>query len=149
MKFLSISLLAAVLAAPFASPALAAQPVKPLVDSAWLKANLKKTDLVVLSTRLRTSRAVYERGHIPGAIFTHYGKDGWRARTKEGVVGMLPPVPVLEKLIGSLGIGNNSHVVLVPAGASSLDMGTATRIYWALKVLAHDKVSILDGGWKA
>ncbi len=26
-------------------------------------------------------------------------------------------------------------------------MGAATRIYWTFKVLGHDKMSILDGGW--
>lgn len=61
---------------------------------------------------------------------------------------MLPPVPALEKLIGSLGIGNDTHVVQVPTGASSLDMGAATQIYRTFKVLGHDRVSILGGGWK-
>jgi thiosulfate/3-mercaptopyruvate sulfurtransferase len=28
-------------------------------------------------------------------------------------------------------------------------MGGATRTYWTFKVLGHDNVSILDGGWKA
>ena len=40
-------------------------------------------------------------------------------------------------------------MVLVPGGYSSGDMGIATRIYWTFKVLGHDAVSILDGGFLA
>lgn len=131
-----------------AGPA-AAQGVQPLVDTGWLKVNLGKPGLKVLSARLRVARTVYEKGHIPTAVYTDYAKDGWRTKSKDGVPAMLAPVAKLEKLIGSLGIGNDSHVVIVPTGATAIDMGTATRIYWTFKVLGHDKVSILDGGWRA
>jgi thiosulfate/3-mercaptopyruvate sulfurtransferase len=124
-----------------------AQDTKPLVDAAWLKANLGKPGIVVLSARLRVPKAVYEKAHIPGAVYTDYVKGGWRAKNESGTPAMLAPVPKLEKLIGSLGIGNDSHVVIVPQGKNAADMGAATRIYWTMKVLGHDKVSILDGGW--
>ncbi len=52
-------------------------------------------------------------------------------------------------MIGGLGIGNQSHVVVVANGTSALAMGTATRIYWTFKVLGHDAVSVLDGGLAA
>ncbi len=60
---------------------------------------------------------------------------------------MLTSVEQISNLIGSLGIGNQDHVVLIPYGTSSSKMGTATRIYWTFKVLGHDKVSILTAGW--
>lgn len=121
----------------------------PLVDAAWLQANLKNTDIVVLDIRNRIdggSRQVFEAGHIPGAVYSDYGTAGWRA-ARNGVPGMLPPVADLEKLIGGLGIGNGSHVVIVPGGVSAVDYGSATRVYWTFKVLGHDAVSILDGGY--
>ena len=133
-------------AAILSLPAQADEP-KPLVDAAWLKANLGKPGIVVLSARLRVPKAVYEKAHIPGAVYTDYVKGGWRAKNESGTPAMLAPVPKLEKLIGSLGIGNDSHVVIVPQGENAADMGAATRIYWTMKVLGHDKVSILDGGW--
>ncbi len=122
----------------------------PLVDAAWLEANLKTPNLVVLDIRNSIdggSREVFEAGHIPGAVYSNYGTGGWRT-AKNGVPGMLPPVADLEKLIGGLGIGNASHVVIVPGGVSALDYGSATRVYWTFKVLGHDAVSILDGGYK-
>lgn len=130
----------------FATSALA-QDVKPLVNAAWLKDNLGKPGIVVLSARMGVPKAVYERGHIPGAVYTDYAKAGWRVKDKDGTPGMLAPVAKLEKLVGSLGIGNDSHVVIVPQGQNSVDVGAATRIYWTMKVLGHDKVSILNGGW--
>ncbi|MGE3246037.1 MAG: sulfurtransferase [Beijerinckiaceae bacterium] len=124
-----------------------AQDIRPLVDAGWLKANLNKPGMTILSARQNVSKAVFEKGHIPGAVYTDYAKGGWRAKDKNGVPSMLAPVDKLEKLIGSLGIGNATHVVIVPQGKDAADMGAATRIYWTMKVLGHDKVSILDGGW--
>ncbi|MDH4247907.1 MAG: rhodanese-like domain-containing protein, partial [Deltaproteobacteria bacterium] len=84
----------------------------------------------------------------PCAIQTDYAKDGWRV-DRNGVVEVIPPTPDLEKLIGGLGIGNASHVVLVAPGSSAADMGGATRVFWTFTVLGHDKVSILNGGFAA
>jgi len=122
----------------------------PLVDAAWLQDRLGRPDLVILDIRNKIdggSREVFEAGHIPGAVYSDYGTGGWRT-TQNGVPGMLPPVADLEKLVGGLGIGNGSHVVIVPGGVSALDYGSATRVYWTFKVLGHDAVSILDGGYK-
>ncbi|MDP4593297.1 MAG: sulfurtransferase [Beijerinckiaceae bacterium] len=140
---------ALVVASPVSLAPVFAQAVTPLVDSAWLKQHLSTPGVVVLSARLRAPRSVYEKGHIPGAVYTDYAKDGWRAKDKSGVPAMLASVAKLETLIGSLGISNASHVVIAPAGMNALDMGAATRLYWTFKVLGHDKVSILDGGWVA
>ena len=121
---------------------------EPLVDIAWVKANLGKPGIVFLDVTSGGGRSKndFAQAHLPGAVFTDYGKDGWRVKTKEGVAGMMGPVDKLETLIGSLGIDNKTHVVLVPMGQSAQEMGTATRIYWTFKVLGHDEVSILDGG---
>jgi thiosulfate/3-mercaptopyruvate sulfurtransferase len=123
----------------------------PLVDVAWLKANLGKPGFVLLDVRSGAgkTKADYLAGHVPGAIFTDYAKDGWREKNKAGVDGMLPPPDKLEKLIGSLGIDNATHVVLIPEGRNAQDVGAATRLYWTFKVMGHDRVSILDGGYSA
>ncbi len=129
----------------------AAASAQPLVDVNWVKANSCKPGVVVLDIRNKLdghSRTDYLRGHIPCAVYSDYLKGGWRSKV-DGVVGQLSPVPKLEKLIGGLGIGNDSHVVIYSAGTNALDMGSATRVYWTLKVLGHDQVSILNGGYAA
>lgn len=125
-----------------AIPALAADP---LVDVAWLKANHGKPGVTVLD--LRPAKQAYLAGHVPGAIFTDYAKDGWREKNAAGIEGMLPAPEKLATLIGSLGIDNSTLVILVPEGRNAADMGVVTRVYWTLKVLGHDQVSILDGGF--
>lgn len=144
--------LAITLALVLAGLAGAARAAEPLVDVAWVKANLGAPGVVFLDVRGPlggASKAHYLQAHIPGAIYSDYLKDGWRTKDKNGTVGMLPPAERLEKLIGGLGVGNDSHVVVVANGTSALDMGTATRIYWTFKVLGHDGVSVLDGGMAA
>lgn len=139
----SISMLLLALAG---GPLLAAEP---LVDGDWLEANLDNPNVVVLDIRNKIdkgSKEVYEAGHIPGAVYSNYIDDGWRVKQGE-VVGMLPEIADLEQLVGGLGIGNDNHVVIVPAGVSAPDYGSATRIYWTFKVIGHDAVSILDGGY--
>ena len=126
---------------------LAATPARangPLVDVAWLKANLGKPGFVVID--LRPAQTLYLAGHIPGAVYTDYARGGWREKDKNGIEGMLPETPRVEKLIGNLGIDNATHVVIVPEGRNAADMGSATRVYWTFKVMGHDRISILDGG---
>ncbi|MCL4747209.1 MAG: sulfurtransferase [Burkholderiaceae bacterium] len=122
----------------------AALAADPLVNVDWVKANLEKPGIVMVDFRPATE---YLRGHIPGAVNSNYGKDGWREERADKVPDVLPAkLEPLAAMIGKLGIDNSTHVVLVPPGASSTDMGIGTRVYWTMKVLGHDNVSILDGG---
>lgn len=128
-----------------------AMAVEPLVDVAWIKANSCNDGVRVLDVRNPIdggSKTDYLRGHIPCAVHTDYLKGGWRTKVKE-VPGQLPPTDKIAKLIGDLGIDNNTHVVVYHAGKNALDLGSATRVYWTFKVLGHDKVSILNGGLAA
>ncbi len=127
----------------------------PLVDAGWLNANLDQDNLIVLDVRSGIDnggdRSSFRKAHIPGSIYSSYTGDGWR-ESRDGVAGLLPPVPSLERLIGSLGISNEDTVVIVPAGTGATDFGSAARVYWTFRVLGHDAVTILNGGfagWKA
>ena len=124
---------------------------EPLVDTKWLNDNLKNKEVFVLDIRNKIDKGSYEtftQGHIPGSIHSDYLQDGWRTEV-DGIIGQLPPVKDLELLIGSLGIGNKNHVIVVYGGVSSSDFGSASRVYWTFKTLGHDEVSILNGGYKA
>jgi thiosulfate/3-mercaptopyruvate sulfurtransferase len=124
----------------------AAWAAEPLVDVKWAVANIGKPGIVFVDLQ---SGKDYMDAHIPGAVNSNYGKDGWRAERKaDKVPDMLPEdLGPLATMIGTkLGIDNNTHVVLVPQGNNALDVGQATRIYWTFKVLGHDNVSILNGG---
>jgi thiosulfate/3-mercaptopyruvate sulfurtransferase len=133
----------------WASMAHAATP--PLVDVLWIKDNSCKPGIVVLDIRnaiTGDSVESYKRGHIPCAVYSDYIKDNWRVEIK-GVPGQIPSVKQMEALIGGLGIDNDSYVVIYTEGRDATDMASAARVYWTFKVLGHDKVSILDGGYAA
>jgi thiosulfate/3-mercaptopyruvate sulfurtransferase len=141
--------LALVLAAPAA-----AADTQPLVSAAWLNGHLRDANLVVLDIRSAIDGSkpeTFAQAHIPGAAHSDYDKAGWRVN-RNNVPFMVPTTPELEKLIGDLGIDENSHVVVVPAGVNVLDFGSAARTYWTLKYAGVGNVSILDGGlaaWKS
>jgi thiosulfate/3-mercaptopyruvate sulfurtransferase len=125
--------------------------VDPLVSVEWLSQHLRDPGLVVLDIRSAIDGGgaeTYAQGHIPGAIHSDYDKAGWRT-TRNGLPYMLPSVAQLEKLIGELGIDEESRVVVVPAGVSVTDFGSAARVYWTLKVAGVPNVAILDGGLAA
>lgn len=114
---------------------------QPLVTPEWLQSNKAHTELVILDLQPAQS---YQRYHIPGAVNTNYAD--WRRPSKARAAQVMTPAAELEKLIGELGISNDSHVILVTTGQSAGEIASAARIYWSFKVLGHDAVSILDGG---
>lgn len=141
------------LALVLAGPAMAAD-AQPLVTPEWLNSHRSEPNLVVLDIRSAIDGSqpeAFAEGHIPGAVHSDYDKAGWRV-TRNNVPFMVPTTAELEKLIGELGIDEDSHVVVVPAGVNVLDFGSAARTYWTLKYAGVGKVSVLDGGltaWKA
>lgn len=128
-----------------------ARSLEPLVSVDWLEDELGKDNLVVVDIRSDIDggdREAFEEAHIPGAVYSNYVNAGWR-QNEDGVPGKLPPEDDVAELIGSLGIDNDTDVVIVPAGVGSTDFGSAARIYWTFKVMGHDRVAILNGGHQA
>lgn len=114
---------------------------QPLVTPGWVYNNPDKAQMVILDLQ---DVKTYKLYHIPGAVNSSY--DDWQGESAKKIPHQMPPTSQLEKLIGSLGIDNNTHVVLVTTGINAEEMACATRVYWTFKVLGHDLVSILDGG---
>lgn len=141
----------AVLAAGFSAPALADAPeVTPLVSTSWLQDNLDNDQLLIIDTRSKISKSGkedYLKGHIPGAIWSEY--PGYWRTERDGVEGVLPSIDKMEAVLSELGVSDEKSVVIVPHGKSSLEFGSAARIYWTFKYLGHKNVAILDGGQAA
>jgi thiosulfate/3-mercaptopyruvate sulfurtransferase len=91
-------------------------------------------------------KQTFEAGHIPGADFLNLQGE-FSDQTTE-LHFMMPPVAQLEAAFGRHGVGADSQVVLYSIGSAMW----ATRLWWMLKSLGFDHVSVLDGGldkWKA
>lgn len=144
-------LVVAVLLLGGASTATASPPPGPLVEVAWLEQHLHDEGLAILDIRSEVddgNEVPFTDGHIPGSVHSSYTRGGWRV-DRAGISKMLPPVEDLEQRIGGLGIGNDTTVIIVPAGTGQSDFGSAARVYWTFKVLGHDRVAILNGGYRA
>lgn len=87
----------------------------------------------------------YRAGHIPGARFLHLDVD--LSGPKTGLTGRHPlPHPATFCLrLGALGIGNDTQVVAYDETGGIY----ASRLWWMLRWVGHDKVAVLDGGWQA
>jgi thiosulfate/3-mercaptopyruvate sulfurtransferase len=123
--------------------------IHPLVDTSWVKERLSSDNLVLIDLRSEIDGGNYEtwlEGHVPGSIYSNYLTAGWRVG-RDGVVGLLPSEDDFSRLAQTLGVSQDSHVVLIPAGVNSTDFGSAARAYWTFKVFGHKAVSILNGGY--
>ncbi len=124
-------------------------PVSGLIAPETLHEALGDAGLVIIDIRSTAEGGLpaFEAGHVPGAAYSDYAADGWRAKVGNAP-GMLPPLDHLAELAGRLGILPASHVVIVPAGLSVTDLAAAARVYWTLKLIGHGQQAILDGGFK-
>ena len=88
----------------------------------------------------------HEDRHIPGAVYAHLDNDLSSPQIK-GVTGRhpLPDVLKFNAFLGSIGLKSDNHVVVYDQGHS----GFAARMWWLLKWIGHENVSVLDGGMKA
>ena len=130
---------------------MAVEDPKTLVSTAWLAAHLKDPDLRVLDgswylpTMQRNARAEYEAAHIPGARF--FDIDDISDHRSQ-LPHMVPPVEKFLSRMRAMGVGDG-HQVVVYDGAG---LFSAARVWWLLKLMGHDDVAVLDGGfpkWKA
>lgn len=121
--------------------------MKGLISAAALEALVAGGNACLVDIRLPTDggRPAFIEGHVPGAVFSDYGADGWRQREGQ-VPGLLPPPDHLSALFARLGITPGRPVVLIPLGRNANDFAAAARAYWTLKLAGHRDLAILDGG---
>jgi thiosulfate/3-mercaptopyruvate sulfurtransferase len=125
---------------PQASPA---PPTGPgaLVDAAWLRDHAGDPSLVIVAFG---PAAEAEEPRIPGALPVDWPELELADSTETAITAWHGTV---MGLIGDVGITADSDVVVY-------DNGTlfAARLWWILRYLGHERVTILDGGlpaWQA
>jgi thiosulfate/3-mercaptopyruvate sulfurtransferase len=115
-----------------------------LASTDWLAAHLDDPGVRILDGRdaFTGGEPDYVAGHIPGAVYV----DVWNGLSDpDGAApGLILPKAQFEALMGRLGIGNDTTVVVYD------DTGGAwmAKMWWALHYYGHDKVKVLNGGLK-
>ncbi len=87
----------------------------------------------------RDAREDYRAGHIPGARFVDLNDI---SDPDSPYVNMLPSAEIFARVAGSLGIGAQTEVIVYDAGYVS------ARLWWMFRTFGHDRVKILNGGWR-
>ncbi|MEY3974090.1 MAG: hypothetical protein RIS59_451 [Pseudomonadota bacterium] len=121
----------------------------PLISASDLSARMGQRDLRIVDLRHDlmqpgAGRVAWQAGHIPGAI--HLDLDHDLSGQKSGSNGRHPLPDPLEfaRVLGAAGIGDHDHVVVYDDAGGAF----AARLWWMLRWLGHDAVSVLDGGWQ-
>ena len=119
------------------SPAAHAHP-EVLVDATWLAAHLDDPTVRIVDARMPTEGTLYERAHIPGAVFVNMLK------------GLCCPSRIMSpdrfaSLMGRLGIGDDTTVVVYDTEGGHW----AARLWWALRYYGHEDAAMLDGGLRS
>ena len=117
--------------------------MSPLVSTDWLAANLGKVVLfdttMYLPTEPKNGMEEYVKAHIPGALFFDIDVV---ADQETALPHMLPTTGRFEKLVGALGVSNDSMVVFY----DQKGLFSAARGWWMMGVFGHDKAAVLEGG---
>lgn len=125
---------------------------KNCVSADELGDHLDDPDWVVIDCRFNlmrpgAGRLAYEAGHIPGAVYADLDQDLASAVADDGTGGRhpLPDPTEFGRLLASWGVGPYSVVVAY----DDLDNAVAARLWWLLRWVGHQRVTVLDGGLDA
>jgi len=107
-----------------------AAPAPPLVSPEWLREH--RAEVVLLD--VQSKKDLYEKGHLKGARWV----DMKQFRTEQE---RLASADVIAAKLGALGIDENTYVVLY----DEMHGRNSGYVWYALKQVGHERVSILDG----
>lgn len=133
--------------------------VDSLVSAEWLRDHLNDPDIRILDARgyvhhlddgkgkmvvtYAGAKEEYDAAHIPGAVSVDWTSD--ITDPDDPVPVQIAPPARFAAWAGRAGIGDATHVVVYDHTGGTI----ATRVWWDLRYYGHDRVSVLNGGWKA
>lgn len=84
----------------------------------------------------------YTKGHIPGALHLHLDRDLSGAKTGANGRHPLPQADAFAARMAACGVGAETQVVAYDNEGGIF----ASRLWWMLRWLGHERVALLDGG---
>jgi len=121
--------------------------VAPLVSTAWLAEHLGEPRVRVVDASWhmpdsgRDAEAEFEDSHIPGAVF--FDLDANSAQDAP-LPHMLPTAEEFGRSMSALGLSNDDTIVVYDSSGVNL---SAPRAWWTFRVMGHEAVAVLDGGF--
>lgn len=120
----------------------------PIVSCEWLAERLDAPDIRVIDGTWfmpndpRNARALYDERRIPGARFFDIDEI---ADTDSALPHMLPSSEKFASRMRKMGIGDGSLIVVY----DNHGLFSAARVWWTFRVMGHEGVVVLDGGFPA
>jgi len=123
-----------------------------LISVAELAACYRDDNVVVADCRFALGdpglgEREYRAGHIPGSRYLHLDRDLSGPKGVHGGRHPLPSVAALAAKLSALGIGSDPPTRVIAYDDSGFAF--ASRLWWLLRYLGHERVQVLDGGWRA
>lgn len=124
----------------------------PLVISAQLLSeHLNDPQVAIVDCRFSLAdtelgQRQYQSSHIPSASYLDLNRDLSSPVGKHGGRHPLPNPAELGQKLAAIGINSGETLVVIYDDSR---FGFAARLWWLLRYLGHDKVALLDGGWKS
>lgn len=123
--------------------------VKFVVNKEWLAEQLNAEQVTIVDCRFELGNPdkgekLYQESHIPGAFYFHLEKQLSAPVSKHGGRHPLPDMDQFRLEIEKTGIDHTKKVVAYDGGEGQF----ASRFWWLLKFLGHEKVYVLNEGFK-
>ena len=112
-----------------------------------LNNNLDNTVIIDVRFQLENpdaGRKMYLESHLPGAVYLDLNRDLSGRAEKHGGNHPLPDRETFVSKMGNIGIDQDTTVVIYDQGNEMF----AARLWWLLENSGHDKVYLLEGGFK-
>lgn len=120
----------------------------PMVSTEWLAEHLNAPGIRVVDATwfmpgdARDAKALYAESRIPGAVFFDIDDI---ADTESSLPHMLPSPEKFAARMRQLGIGDGMRIVVYDRHG----VFSAARVWWTFRVMGHEDVVVLDGGFPA
>ncbi|HCA94351.1 MAG TPA: sulfurtransferase [Cyanobacteria bacterium UBA9226] len=121
-----------------------------VVSSAYLNEHLNDPEVVVVDCRFSLlepglGSEQYQKSHITGAYYLDLNKDLSSPVQLHGGRHPLPNPHQLAEKIAAMGVKFSETLVVAYDDSC---FAFAARLWWLLRYLGHDRISLLDGGWR-
>ena|SRR5690349_10925056 len=123
-------------------------PADPIVSCAWLAERLEAPDIRCVDATwflpgdARDAKALFAERRIPGAVFFPIDEI---ADTDTTLPHMLPSPEKFSARMRKMGIGDGNRVVVY----DNQGLFSSARVWWTFRVMGHEDVVVLDGGFPA
>jgi len=123
-------------------------PADPIVSCAWLAERLEAPDIRCVDATwflpgdARDAKALFAERRIPGAVFFPIDEI---ADTDTTLPHMLPSPEKFSARMRKMGVGDGNRVVVY----DNQGLFSSARVWWTFRVMGHEDVVVLDGGFPA